>query len=57
MKAAYNELLSEKQRSDEAASEVNNLKKELNRAHKVCQSALILLLSYYKQSICTNTGS
>ena len=43
MKAAYNELLSEKQRSDEAASEVNNLKKELNRAHKVCQSALILL--------------
>ena len=43
-------MLSEKQKSDEAASEVNKLKKELNQAHKVCQSAFLtnmLLFSYH----------
>jgi len=36
IKAAYNELLSEKEKSVGAIDEVNRLKKELNQAHKVC---------------------
>ena len=36
IKAAYNKLLSEKQKSDDVIMEINKLKKELTQAHKVC---------------------